>query len=467
MKSASCVAIALALGACTAQPSSRAGARHKGAALPADAYWPMYRHDVLGTADSGDPLTLADAATLAPLWTFSAHYSNYANPVVVGSTVYIASGDGQLYAVDTATGQLKWSATEAAPTFYNCDGTQNEGGKGPIGAPAVVGNTLFIPSGSGAVDARDKDTGALLWSTVIADPTVNEFLFSSALPVNGRVYLGVASIQDCRMVPGRLVALDQGTGAVTGTWWGDANHLPGATVWTTPVYDAATHRIFVTTGTIDKGRTKDSQPLAQAFVAIDPDTLETIDWYSPVDTDFDADEEFGGSPLIFDTLGGRQLIGAAAKTGWFYAVDRNNLGAGLVWRTQIALNGVEPDLGETTIVSAAWANNTIFAGGGKTPDGFSGSVVALDPETGTPLWTFHPKGFVLPALTIAGETVLAPATDWSTHKGTLYALDQATGTPVFTFDAPIGMFGEATFAGGAIYIGDLQGGLTALTPALR
>ena len=114
-------------------------------------------------------------------------------------------------------------------------------------------------------------------------------------------------------------------------------------------------------------------------------------------------------------------------------------------------------------MSAAFAHGTLFVGGGQTPDGFPGSVVALDPATGTQKWVFHPGGFVLGALTAAGDTVIATATDASTYAGTVYVLDQSSGSILFQMSGA-GMLGEATFAGGTLYVGDLNGALFALQP---
>src|SRR5205823_424776 len=116
----------------------------------------------------------------------------------------------------------------------------------------------------------DAATGAVRWQTQIADvPNKGEFLWSSAFPVGTRVYFGIASLHDCLLVPGRVVALDQATGAVAGTWWADPNRGSGGGVWTQPAYDARTNRLFLTTGTIAAGKTPSQQPLADAFVAVD------------------------------------------------------------------------------------------------------------------------------------------------------------------------------------------------------
>lgn len=457
-------------------------------AAPSDD-WLVYRHDLGGSGRSADRLPTSAAAALTQTWAFTdgTHGGyNYANPIVDGRVLYLSSGIGYLFALDTSTGDQLWNAPAYAPTFVQCDGTVT-GPKGPIGAPAVVGSRVFMPSGSGSVDAYDKVTGVKLWSTTIADPMQNEFIFSSAFPAKGNLYIGVASIFDCnQVVSGRVVGIDELTGAVVGTWWGAAfpdptNHGAGATVWSSPSYDPQLDRIFITTGTIANGDTKAQQPLAQAIVAFDPNPttgadgqpeFKTLDYYSPITTLFAEDLEFGASPLLFDA-GGRHLIGAASKGGIFWVLDRTNLAGGIVWQQTISGFGFNPDQGDGSIVSATVSADgaTVFVGGGITADGsYQGGVYAFDAATGAPKWTFHTAGFVLAALASAGDVVFATATDKTTYKGTIYALNAADGSVLFHQGGFKPLFGEVTYARGKLFVPEIGtvanggGRLLAFTP---
>ena len=82
--------------------------------------------------------------------------------------------------------------------------------------------------------------------------------------------------------------------------------------------------------------------------------------------------------------------------------------------------GASPDFGESTIVSGAVANGSVFVAGGATTDGFPGAIAALDPATGVPRWLMHPDGFVLPALTAVGEVLLAGVSHNADSTGKLY-----------------------------------------------
>jgi glucose dehydrogenase len=213
-------------------------------------------------------------------------------------------------------------------------------------------------------------------------------------------------------------------------WWAPGGETPITCpgIWTQPAYDAVSKRLFITTGTLAEGKTTLQQPWADAFVAIEPDTMTTLDWFSPVPNDsYYVDYDFGGSPTLYDSPDGlRHYIAATNKNGWVYALDRDHLANGVVWKYQISGPGSSPDLGESSIVSSPYANGTLFVAGAKTADGLHrGAIAALDAFTGLQKWIFYPEGFVLPAMTVTGQVLFAPVSDAVTGRGKLYVLDQA------------------------------------------
>jgi outer membrane protein assembly factor BamB len=434
-----------------------------GRALAGD--WPYYRHDLSGTSNAGEPFTAAQAQRLAVKW--QAQVYPIGNPVVAGGAVYVTDATGLLAVFDEATGAPRWSYSTRLDGPFHCLDPSTEY-IAPVGSAAVVGDRVFMPGANGIVYAHDAATGNIIWQTRIADVLdLGEFLWASAFPLGDRVYFGVASLDDCLLVPGRVVALDQATGNLVGTWWANADHSPGGGVWTQPAYDPRTRRMFLTTGTIEDGKTRDQQPQTQAFVAIDPITMETLDYFSPVTTDFSADLEFGTSPVLYDTPDGRHLIAATAKTGIVYALDRDNLAAGLVWTYTISAPGVDPDLGEASISSPVYVDGVLFVAGGRTVDGQAGAVAALDAATGAELWRVIPPngGFVLAAPVATGELLFVGATHIVGEPATAYVMCQSNGAIVFSQQTAGAIFAEPTFANGTFYVGDLYGdGLLAMAP---
>src|SRR5438105_1330426 len=182
--------------------------------------WPFYRHDLTGVSDANETLTAAQARTLQPDWIYYTHGLNYANPVVAGGLLFLTSGDGGYYVLDALTGGLRWKQYGSVLGPFHCLDPKFVTSKGPIGAPGVVGSSVFFPGADGVVTAFDTATGNVLWKTKIADVTnLGEFLWTSIFPLKGKLYLGISALHDCLLVAGRVVALDQATGAITGTWW--------------------------------------------------------------------------------------------------------------------------------------------------------------------------------------------------------------------------------------------------------
>lgn len=90
-----------------------------------------------------------------PLWTFRTGGSVKAQPVVYNDTVYISSFDGTLYAVDIASGKLRWK-TPVGGTL--------------VAAPAVTEEVVVIGSTSGVVACLRRSDGRALWRAALPPP---------------------------------------------------------------------------------------------------------------------------------------------------------------------------------------------------------------------------------------------------------------------------------------------------------
>lgn len=114
------------------------------ASTPAD--WPTFRANNQGTARSNAVITTA----AMPLWRSEprATYRPTA-PVAVGDLTFISGSDGIVRALDTATGQSRWTAYV---------------GGGVRVSPTVASGKLLVGSGDGRVYAFEAQTGRQLWS---------------------------------------------------------------------------------------------------------------------------------------------------------------------------------------------------------------------------------------------------------------------------------------------------------------
>ena len=146
---------------------------------------------------SGDQHVYAlDAATGTLRWSFATGDVVHAAPAVSAGLVYIGSWDRNLYALDAATGRERWRYTTGNDTtIYNQIGIAS--------SAAVTNGVVFVGGRDGHFHAVDARTGALKWKHdnrmgwTIASPAVRD----------GIVYFPTS---DGR----RFKALDAATGAV-------------------------------------------------------------------------------------------------------------------------------------------------------------------------------------------------------------------------------------------------------------
>jgi len=146
---------------------------------------------------SGDQHVYAlDAATGTLKWSFATGDVVHAAPALANNTVYIGSWDRNLYAIDAATGKKKWRYTTGNDTtIYNQIGLAS--------SPAVVSGMVFVGGRDGKFHAVSAETGKLVWTHdnrggwTIASPAVRD----------GVVYFPTSDGT-------RFKALDAKTGAV-------------------------------------------------------------------------------------------------------------------------------------------------------------------------------------------------------------------------------------------------------------
>lgn len=106
---------------------------------------------------SGDQHVYAlDAATGALRWSFATGDVVHASPAIANGVVFIGSWDRNLYALDAATGKERWRYTTGNDTvIYNQIG---------IASSATVANGMvFVGGRDGHFHAVDARTGALKW----------------------------------------------------------------------------------------------------------------------------------------------------------------------------------------------------------------------------------------------------------------------------------------------------------------
>ena len=144
---------------------------------------------------SGDGNVYAvDAATGVLQWKFPTGDVVHASPAVVDGMVYIGSWDSRLYALDAETGQPRWTFEAGQdPVIHNQVGFQ--------GSPAVVDGVVYVGCRDAHVYALDAATGRKKWDY----PTSKSWVIGTPAVRDGVVWVGTSDSS-------RFMALDARTG---------------------------------------------------------------------------------------------------------------------------------------------------------------------------------------------------------------------------------------------------------------
>lgn len=407
-----------------------------------------------GYTPTGIGIDRSDLTRLALEWEYPSTSVISAQPTVVGSVVYWGNWSGDEYAT-TAAGENLWSTNLGTTVDRSCD--PDEAGVASTAAVGTVGGSprVFVGGGAANVVSLDATTGAVLWDVRIG-PLQHSFVWDSPALYDGSVYLGLSSFGDCPLVRGRVIRLDAATGAQLASNYLVTKSCRGAGVWSSPAIDAAAGVLYVTTGNASC-----TTPLQNAVLELNSETLRVESSWQIPPADWVSDSDWGSTPTLFAAeIGGRSvaMVGSAAKNGVFYALERASLSRGPAWTYRVAAGGDCPQCGDGSISPAAFDGARLFVAGGRTTVGANhcgGSVDALAPATGTPIWRDCFAGAIL------GPLTEVPGVVFATPGDELVGLDTATGATLFRFTDPdrAVFYGGATVEGNRLVVGDTAGNL--------
>ena len=131
---------------------------------------------------SGDGKVYAvEEATGALRWTFATGDVVHASPAYDAGTVYVGSWDSYLYALDARSGREKWRfKTGEDPLMHNQVGFQS--------SPAVAKGTVYVGCRDAHLYAVDAATGKQRWSL----PTRGSWVVASPAVAQGKVIFGTS-----------------------------------------------------------------------------------------------------------------------------------------------------------------------------------------------------------------------------------------------------------------------------------
>jgi PQQ-dependent dehydrogenase (methanol/ethanol family) len=304
-------------------------------------------------------------------------YAMGMSPLVIDGVLYLSASDGLVQAYDLRTGMRKWSYTHKVEKLASdADAAAIYGAAGPpccsnqSRGVAYADGTVFYASLDGKMVAIDAETGKLKWEVWGIEPKDNPgntYGYNSApVAVGTMVVIGTTGGES----PTRhhLTAFDQITGEIIWRWyvipapdgsdpvspegwWGDfveetawgqkttwrdldqekadkeefkeSWRIGGGSMWMPISYDKELDLIYVGTGNANpdmdgRGRPGDNL-YTSSIVAIDAKTGKTR-WYFQIEPHglWDRDEI---TPPVVTMLDGRKVIVHASKTAIMFILD--------------------------------------------------------------------------------------------------------------------------------------------------
>ena len=396
----------------------------------------------------------------------------FASPTVVNSVVYIGSNTGMFYALNETTGAVLWQMLLGYTTAISCNRGHGVTSTAAVATDPVSGTlTVYVGGGDGYLYALNAATGDIVFRQFVVDvgTTTNEgFIYGSPTILNGRIYLGFSSQCDNPLVRSAIKSFDQHTGTLLKTFWTGGPGTTGAGVWSSAASDGRS--VWITTG-------NGTAAHSFAIIKLNGNLRFQTEWVNPAGT---GDLDWGSSPTLFEAKLNNvrtQLVGANGKDGFFHALDASHLENGPVWSFQV---GTTADFSIGACLAAPVWNSTtrrLFVGSNQTTiqtEVFSGSMRCFNPANGSVIWeTGLTGGPVMGSPTLNGAGVLAAGTYniSDVTLNTVYLLNAANGNILTSIPETNNIvFAQPVFAGTHLFVATAggiaaEGKLTAFTPS--
>lgn len=410
--------------------------------------------DTSNTRHVGGPIKASNVSQLEVAWTVpleakSAFGAYAASPVVANGVVYSQDLESNVQAIDLESGDVLWEKS-----YEQAD-------EGPNGV--VVGDGRVYGATPTSAFALDQKTGKELWSVRLSR---NEHEGIDMAPGfhDGLVYVSTVPLNAAEAYEGEgvgvLWALDAKTGkkawhfnTVPPDLWSKAHSTlnSGGGVWQTPAFDSkgamyvgvGNPAPFPGTGKYPWGASRPGPNLyTDSIVKLDAKSGK-LDWYYQVTPHDLYDWDMQGPPIL-SQLGGKQAVLAAGKSGIAVALDAQS--GKPLWKVPVGThNGHDEDgllamRGET---SKLGSNISVAPGN-------LGGVIAPTSTDGKSLFVpivNHP-------VTVVGGSSIEES---SPLTGEIAALDAKTGKTQWKHEFSSAAFGATTSVNDIVFATTYEG----------
>ena len=418
-----------------------------------------------------------------------------AQPIVYDGMIYVTGSYSRLFAFDAKTGEEKWQYDARLPDgIMPCCDVVNRGA-------AIYGDKIIFGTLDAHMVALNRKTGKVIWNKTLAPYDAGYSYTAAPMIVKGKVIYGnsggefgvVGKVEARDVNTGELLwtrptieghmGMAGGkettmTGKLNASWQGDQWKTGGGATWLGGTYDPETDLVFIGTGNPAPWNSHlrpGNNLYTSSTLAIDPDD-GTIKWHyqtTPHDGwDFDGVNEF----IPFDD-GGRKLGAKADRNGYFFVLDRTNgkfvsatpFVSKVTWATGFDKSG-KPiyDPANRPGPPSAEKGSTVFSApsflGGKNwmPMAYSrqtGMFYVPSNEWGMDIWN-EPIAYKKGAAYLGAGFTIKPL--YQDHIGVLRAIDPKTGKIAWEYKNKAPLWGGVlTTAGNLVFTGTPEGYLKA------
>jgi alcohol dehydrogenase (cytochrome c) len=282
-------------------------------------------------------ITTANAKDLELKWAFPVRSLDAfeTTPLVIDGVLYTVQAN-DVIALDATSGRMFWIYRHAIPSeAKHCCGNITRG-------LAILGDSLFLATEDAHLIALDAKTGHPIWDTTVAKASAGYSMTLAPLVIKDKVIVGVAGGE--YGIRGFIAAYNARTGdeawrfyTIPGpgepgheTWGGDSWMHGGGSVWNTGTYDPETNLTIWGVGNAGPDYNGDVRPgdnlYTSSIVALDADTGK-LKWHYQANPHNEFDWDGVQVPLMANiTWRGqpRKAILWANRNGFFYVLDRTS-----------------------------------------------------------------------------------------------------------------------------------------------
>ena len=139
---------------------------------------PVFKDNVIYFGGDDGNVYAVDAATGRQIWKRATNGPVPATPAIADGTVYVGSYDGKFYAFNAQTGALKWKFATDGERRFEAKGLHGMQPKNQtiadpfdifLSSPVVANGVVYFGSGDGNLYALDSATGDLRWKFKTGD----------------------------------------------------------------------------------------------------------------------------------------------------------------------------------------------------------------------------------------------------------------------------------------------------------